>query len=119
VILNAFPYTNGHVMVAPFEHVAKLEELDPTTSSELMTLTQSSIRVLEDAYRPDGYNVGANLGRVAGAGMEHHVHLHVVPRWKGDTNFMPVVGDTRVMPEQLGDTLGRLHAAFERLEDAG
>jgi ATP adenylyltransferase len=112
VMLNAFPYNSGHVMVAPYEHTAALEELDERTSTELMSLTQRSLRALASAYRPEGYNVGLNLGAVAGAGMEHHVHLHVVPRWGGDTNFMPVLGDTRVLPETLDETQRSLRRAF-------
>lgn len=112
VMLNAFPYTNGHVMVAPLEHTSDLHGLDEETSLELMTLTQRSLRVLESAYEPDGYNVGLNLGTVAGAGLADHVHLHVVPRWAGDTNFMPVLGDTRVLPEYLEDTYRTLAQGF-------
>ncbi len=112
VILNAYPYTNGHVMVAPFDHIARLQDLDEPTAAELMALTQRCLRALESAYGPQGYNLGANLGAVAGAGVEDHLHMHVVPRWRGDTNFMPVVGDTRVLPEELGDSLRRLREAF-------
>jgi ATP adenylyltransferase len=113
VILNAFPYTNGHVMVAPFEHVADLRGLDETAAGELVALTQRSLDAVESVYGPDGFNLGVNLGEVAGAGFAGHVHQHVVPRWKGDTNFMPVVGDTRVMPEALPDSWRKLRAAFE------
>jgi ATP adenylyltransferase len=113
VILNAFPYTNGHVMVAPFEHVADQRGLDEAAAAELMALTQRSLDAVESVYGPDGFNLGANLGEVAGAGFAGHVHQHVVPRWKGDTNFMPVVGDTRVMPEALPDSWSKLRAAFE------
>ena len=101
VILNLFPYTNGHLMVAPYDHVGSIAELDPETCAEMMALAQRGIRVLEEAYAPHGFNVGFNQGRVAGAGVEHHIHMHVVPRWGGDTNFMPVLGDTRVMPQSL------------------
>ncbi len=114
VILNTFPYTNGHLMVAPFEHVAALEQLDEESVAEMMALAQRAIRILGDAYGPDGYNVGVNQGRVAGAGMESHIHLHVVPRWGGDTNFMPVLADTRVMPQSLEDSYAALKAGFER-----
>lgn len=112
VILNAFPYTNGHVMIAPYAHVADLRDLDGGTSAELMGLTQRSLAAIERVYGPDGFNLGANLGEVAGAGFTGHVHMHVVPRWKGDTNFMPVVGDTRVLPETLPDSWRRLSEAF-------
>lgn len=117
VILNAFPYTNGHVMVAPYDHVAKLQALDPETATEMMALVQRCLRALDGTYGPQGYNLGANLGAVAGAGVEDHVHVHVVPRWQGDTNFMPVVGDTRVLPEHLGDTLRKVRTVFEGLAD--
>ena len=112
VILNLFPYTNGHLMIAPFEHVATLPDLGPGTVAEVMALTQESMRVLDDAYSPHGYNVGFNQGRVAGAGFEHHIHMHVVPRWGGDTNFMPVIADTRVMPQTLEQSYETLRGRF-------
>jgi ATP adenylyltransferase len=112
VILNAFPYNNGHLMVAPYEHTAGLQDLEPATANELMSLMQRSLRALDRAYRPDGYNAGLNLGTIAGAGMADHVHMHVVPRWEGDTNFMPVIADTRVMPERLADSYRTLRDAF-------
>jgi ATP adenylyltransferase len=115
VILNAFPYTNGHVMVAPFEHVGDLRLLQADPSAELMALTQRSVAAIERVYGAEGFNLGMNLGDVAGAGFAGHVHMHVVPRWKGDTNFMPVVGDTRVMPEALPDSWSKLRAAFEEV----
>ena len=115
VILNAFPYTNGHVMVAPYEHTGDLTALDEATSGELMSLTQRSLRALESAYGADGYNLGVNLGRVAGAGVTDHVHLHVVPRWAGDTNFMPVLGKTRLLSESLGTLYEKLIAAQNSL----
>jgi ATP adenylyltransferase len=112
VILNLFPYTNGHLMIAPYDHLATLPELDSETLAELMALAQQGMRVLEDEYAPHGYNVGFNQGRVAGAGVEHHIHMHVVPRWGGDTNFMPVIGDTRVMPQSLEDSYAALKGRF-------
>jgi ATP adenylyltransferase len=112
VMLNAFPYTSGHVMVAPYEHTADLAGLDEETALELMTLTQESVRAIRVAYSPDGFNVGANLGTVAGAGVADHLHFHVVPRWEGDTNFMSVIGEVRVLPESLEDTQRRLKEAF-------
>lgn len=108
VILNKFPYTNGHLMVAPYDHLGALQNLPPETLSEMMSLTQRSMSALESAYEPHGFNVGMNQGRVAGAGVEHHVHMHIVPRWGGDTNFMPVLGDTRVMPQTLEQCLETL-----------
>ncbi len=113
VILNLFPYTNGHLMVAPYEHVGSLPEVDAEACAELMGLSQRAIELLDDRYEPHGYNVGFNQGRVAGAGVEHHIHMHVVPRWGGDTNFMPVLGDTRVMPQTLGQTYETLKGGFD------
>ena len=112
VILNLFPYTNGHLMVAPYDHLGSLADLDPDTSAELMALAQQAIRALEDKYAPHGYNVGFNQGRVAGAGVEHHIHMHVVPRWGGDNNFMPVLADTRVMPQSLAESWAALRNRF-------
>jgi ATP adenylyltransferase len=113
VILNKFPYTNGHLMVAPFEHLPTLQELDAETVAELMGLAQRAIGILEERYAPHGYNVGFNQGRVAGAGVEHHIHMHVVPRWGGDTNFMPVLADTRVMPQTLEQSFEALRGGFD------
>jgi len=114
VILNKYPYTNGHLMVAPFDHLATIQALDEETASEMMSLAQRSIGILEDRYTPHGYNVGFNQGRVAGAGVEHHIHMHVVPRWGGDTNFMPVLADTRVMPQTLEQSYDVLADGFGR-----
>jgi len=112
VILNLYPYTNGHLMVAPFEHVGRLQDLDPEVLAELMDLAQQGMRRIEGAYGPEGFNVGLNQGRVAGAGVEGHIHLHVVPRWAGDTNYMPVLADTRVMPQSLEDSFDALKGGF-------
>lgn len=111
IILNAYPYNNGHLLVLPYAHVATLEELDVPTVTELMTMVQRSIRAIGRAMAPEGYNVGANIGKVAGAGIADHVHLHVVPRWGGDTNFMPVLGGVRLVPELLETTYDKLLAA--------
>ena len=108
VMLNAYPYTSGHLMVAPNDHVDSLEELDDETLLELMTLTQLSLAAIREVYGPEGFNLGVNQGKVAGAGVEDHVHLHVVPRWAGDTNFMPVVSVTKVLPESLGHAYSKL-----------
>ncbi|MGB7587569.1 MAG: HIT domain-containing protein [Solirubrobacterales bacterium] len=113
VILNLFPYTNGHLMVAPYEHIARLQDLAPETMAEMMSLAQRGMARLEDVYDPHGYNVGFNQGRVAGAGLEYHIHLHVVPRWGGDTNFMPVIADTRVMPQTLEQSYAALRGSFD------
>jgi ATP adenylyltransferase len=112
VILNLFPYTNGHLMVAPYDHIGRLQDLPATASAEMMALAQQAMEGLESVYEPQGYNVGFNQGRVAGAGVEHHIHLHVVPRWGGDTNFMPVIADTRVMPQSLEESYAALKGAF-------
>ena len=112
VILNKFPYTNGHLMVAPYEHAAELQALDEETVGEIMSLAQRGMRALEASYSPHGYNVGFNQGRVAGAGVEHHIHMHVVPRWAGDNNFMPVIADTKVMPQSIEQSYEALKGAF-------
>lgn len=114
VILNAYPYNNGHVMVIPYAHVGDLTELDPATAGEIMTAGQLCVRVLE-ALHPDGFNLGMNLGRPAGAGVADHLHLHVVPRWAGDTNFMTVVGETRVLSQSLDRSYETLRRGFEAL----
>jgi ATP adenylyltransferase len=112
VMLNAYPYTSGHLMVAPYEHVPSLEELGDETLLELMTMTRRSLGAIREAYAPEGFNIGVNQGKVAGAGVEEHVHLHVVPRWAGDTNFMPVVGGVRVLPQSLDDSYAELVRLF-------
>jgi ATP adenylyltransferase len=112
VMLNAFPYTSGHLMVAPHRHVAGLEDLDGDELAELTELTVRALGALRAAMAPDGFNLGVNLGTVAGAGFADHVHQHVVPRWEGDTNFMAVVGDTRVLPQALEDTRVEIARAF-------
>ncbi|CAN5260794.1 HIT domain-containing protein [soil metagenome] len=112
VILNGYPYNPGHLLVAPNRHVAELEALEGQELAEVSRLLQRSIGALKEASRPDGFNLGMNLGRVAGAGVPQHLHWHVVPRWSGDTNFMPIVGRTRVLPELLADTYARLKPHF-------
>jgi ATP adenylyltransferase len=114
VILNKFPYTSGHLMVAPERHVGEFTELEDEEVTEVHWLASAAIGALAQTYGPQGYNLGWNLGRVAGAGVLDHVHLHVVPRWAGDTNFMPVLADVKVMPEHLDETRRRLAAAWPR-----
>jgi ATP adenylyltransferase len=114
VLLNLYPYNSGHLMVAPYAHTGDLASLDVAIANELMQVTQRSVDVLQRAYRPDAFNVGMNLGRPAGAGVPDHLHVHVVPRWTGDTNFMPVVGETKVLPESLEQTYERLEPFFHR-----
>ena len=114
VILNLFPYTTGHAMVAPYAHVAKLADLDAETLAEMMALAQKLEAALASAYQPHGFNMGMNLGRSAGAGIADHVHLHFLPRWFGDSNFMTVVGETRVQPEDLATTYDKLARFFAR-----
>jgi ATP adenylyltransferase len=115
VILNKYPYNSGHLMVVPHRHVGRLSDLDQVELLEFATLAQVAERALGEAYRPHGFNMGVNLGKSAGAGVLDHVHLHVVPRWDGDTNFVSVVGETRVLPEELPATAERLRAVFDRL----
>jgi ATP adenylyltransferase len=110
VILNAFPYNAGHVMVAPFRHVGELEEASEEELADVDGLLKRSVRALKEEYHPQGFNIGMNLGLVAGAGIPDHIHWHVVPRWSGDTNFMPVVGQTKVLPELLEESFQRLIA---------
>jgi len=112
VLLNKFPYNPGHAMVAPVAHVGALEDLADAQSADLMRALQRTIKVLKATLKPEGFNIGANIGRVAGAGMPDHVHLHVVPRWNGDTNFMPVLGEVKVVNEHLLQTAAKLSEAF-------
>jgi len=113
VILNRYPYTSGHVMIVPYAHEASLSGCPPETLDEMMALAQRLERTLAMLYHPDGYNIGMNLGRSAGAGVVGHLHLHVLPRWNGDSNFMTTIGETRVQPEELSTTYERLHKALQ------
>jgi ATP adenylyltransferase len=113
VIMNLYPYNNGHLMIVPYEHVDSISHLDDETLAELMVLARRAQGVLEEAMRPQGFNLGINQGRPAGAGIADHVHMHVVPRWVGDTNFMPVLGDTRVMPQHLDESYDLLRPGFD------
>jgi ATP adenylyltransferase len=112
VILNTYPYTNGHVMVVPYAHIDELQKLPVEAAQEMMTLTQKMEGVLRSLYRPDGLNLGMNIGKAAGAGVAGHIHMHVLPRWVADANFMSVVGETRVLPESLEVTWTRIRGAL-------
>lgn len=112
VLLNLYPYNSGHLMIAPYQHAGDLGTLSQAVAGELMSLTQRCVRILGDAYHPAGFNAGMNLGESAGAGEPGHLHMHVVPRWAGDTNFMPVLAGTKVLPEDLSQTYARLRGAF-------
>ena len=113
VLLNRYPYTNGHLMVAPYDHLSRPSQSDPETLTELMATVARGEKILSETYRTDGLNIGANLGSAAGAGVENHYHVHLVPRWNGDTNFMTVAGGVRVVPEELSVTRRRLAPLFE------
>ncbi len=112
VIMNIFPYNNGHLMVIPYAHVSELANIGHETSSELWELLCRAQNALKEAIHPDGFNIGLNLGRVAGAGIDTHLHAHIVPRWNGDTNFMPVIGETKVISQALGATYDALLPSF-------
>ena len=115
LMLNRYPYVNGHLLVLPYVHVGDLSDLDDHTLAEMMLLTRKGIRVLRAALRPHGFNVGVNMGEAAGAGIQDHVHIHIVPRWHNDTNFMPVLGEVRVIPQSLDESYQELLAALHRI----
>ena len=112
IILNLFPYTSGHLMIVPYQHTASLAGTSLATTAEMMELAKRAQEALEAEYRPDGFNIGINLGRAAGAGVAEHIHMHVVPRWVGDANFVSIVGETRVLPEDLQTTYDKLKRHF-------
>ncbi len=115
VIMNIFPYNNGHLMVSPYRHLACITKLDSKESLEVTELTKNCIQILRNSNTPDGFNVGFNLGKSAGAGYDEHIHNHIVPRWTGDTNFMPVIAETRVIPEHLQKTYEGLVPSFKKI----
>ena len=110
--MNRYPYNSGHVMVVPYRHVPSLIELNPAETSGVMELLQMMTRALQEVSRPDGFNIGSNIGRTAGAGIDGHIHFHIVPRWNGDTNFMPVLADTKTVSEDIKETLRKLRGAL-------
>lgn len=114
VMLNLYPYNSGHLMVIPYQHTGELDRLDASGAAEVIETAQVCVHILGEALKSDGYNLGINQGKTAGAGIADHIHLHVVPRWEGDTNFMPVLAEAKVIPEQLGATAGKLRPYFER-----
>jgi ATP adenylyltransferase len=112
VIMNRYPYTSGHLMVVPFQHAPSIEELDVETRGEMMEFVNKSMKVLRAVYQPEAFNIGANIGAAAGAGIAEHVHFHIVPRWNGDTNFMSTVGETRILPEDLSESHRRIQTQW-------
>jgi ATP adenylyltransferase len=119
IIMNLYPYNTGHVMVAPYRHVGAIEELTETEARELMDLTTLAVETIKEEMRPQGFNLGMNLGSAAGAGFAEHLHMHIVPRWHGDTNFMPVVGKSKVMPETVEGSYSRLSRTMAALLEGG
>ena len=115
MMLNRYPYNPGHLMIAPYQHVSSIEKLESATLAELMSQAQLALRALRQTMQPDGFNLGINDGKVAGAGIADHVHMHVVPRWNGDTNFMPIIADVKVIPESLDNTYRQMKQALDAL----
>ncbi len=117
VIMNAFPYSNGHLLIPPYRHIGDFSELNDEENLEIMQLAQKCCAALKNICRPDGFNIGWNIGTAAGAGIAEHIHMHIVPRWNGDTNFMPVLADIKVIPEALDTTYKKIKAEFERMAE--
>lgn len=115
VIMNKFPYNSGHLLISPVRHIAKIEELTPEESIDLFRILRHTTAAITMAFNPEGFNIGINLGRAAGAGIEEHMHMHVVPRWNGDSNFMPLLTEVKVIPEHLQETFEKLKPFFERI----
>lgn len=113
IILNRYPYNNGHLMIAPYQHISSPADAEAAIAEEMIRLSQRALNALREVYHPDGFNIGMNLGKCAGAGVEDHYHMHVVPRWNGDTNFMTTVAETRVLPEDFRDTISKLKPYFK------
>jgi len=118
IVLNLYPYNTGHLMIVPYVHTADLPGLADAVAQELFSLSRLSVAWLAKEYQPHGFNLGMNLGRIAGAGIDDHLHLHIVPRWSGDSNFMPIIGGTKLIPEALDQTYARLHPYFQAFEEA-
>ena len=116
VLMNLYPYNTGHLMIVPYQHTADLVKMDAVVANELFDLTRKSVAVLTSAMRPHGFNIGMNLGSTAGAGIDEHIHMHIVPRWNGDANFMPIVGGTKLIPEALDQTYAKLRPQFDSLD---
>lgn len=116
VILNLYPYNNGHLMVVPYSHTSEITDLEPEEMDENGRLVQKAVAILKERFKPQGFNIGVNLGVAGGAGIDEHIHTHVVPRWNGDTNFMPVVGEVHVMPQHIEETYNALAEAFKNLK---
>ncbi|MCM8807057.1 MAG: HIT domain-containing protein [Candidatus Omnitrophica bacterium] len=114
IIMNIFPYNNGHIMLAPFRHIKEIEDLKEEEINELILLLQKSVKVLKKILKPEGFNIGLNLGKVSGAGLEDHIHIHIVPRWQGDTNFMPVISNTKIIPQSLDQLAKILKKEFKK-----
>jgi len=112
VMLNKYPYNNGHLMIAPFRHISEIEKLNEKERLDIFNLVEKSVKALKRAMSPEGFNIGANFGDIAGAGVKDHLHIHIVPRWKGDTNFMPILADTAVLPQALSETYKKLKYEF-------
>jgi len=115
IILNKYPYNNGHLMIVPYRHVPNIEDLDDDELLEICRLTTLSIKLLKHVMKPEGFNIGANIGKAAGAGIEEHFHLHIVPRWVGDTNFMPIISDTKVVVEAIKETYKKLKKGLKEI----
>ncbi len=115
ILMNLYPYNTGHLMVVPYTHTAELIQLDAAIADELFGLVRQSVAILSAALAPHGFNIGMNLGRTAGAGIDEHLHMHIVPRWDGDTNFMPIVGGTKLIPEALDQTYAKLRPRFDEI----
>jgi ATP adenylyltransferase len=114
IVLNRYPYNNGHLMIAPFKHIGNIEDLSEDEAKEIFLLGRKIIPILKEVYNAQGFNVGLNLGRCAGAGVVDHLHLHIVPRWEGDTNYMPVVGATKIIPESIEESYKRIKSAIQK-----